>query len=166
MTRMLLPLPLLLTGCASLPPPQADGPRTGDTLVQHREITVPAGRQVYWIQDGQLGLTSLFAWRNPYCELRFAGTSADPRLLPPRRYEVSAVHYRTLIGASLPHRVAGPLLAGKPGTMPNRRCSRSPWSSDRPRAAAWNPWSAPSVPPCVTAAIPAGSSSTRLCRRI
>lgn len=115
MTRMLLLLPLLLTGCASLPPSQADGPRTGDTLVQHREITVPAGREIYWIQDGQLGLTSLFAWRNPYCELQFAGTDSGPRLLPPRRYEVSAVHYRTLIGASLPYMVAGPLLAGETG---------------------------------------------------
>ncbi len=115
MIRARVLLPLLLAGCASLPPPQADGPRPGDTLVQYREITVPAGRRVHWIQDGNLGLTSLFAWRAPYCELRFRGSGTDQRVLPARRYGVSAVHYQTLIGASLPHMVAGPLLAGEVG---------------------------------------------------
>jgi len=105
---------LLLAGCAGWPA-APELPRAGDRLEQHSELTVPPPRQRLWIQDGQLGLTSLLPWRNPYCELQFDERVTEGQVVPPGRYTMVAVRFETLIGASLPYQVAGPLLARERG---------------------------------------------------
>lgn len=112
--RLSLLAGLLLAGCAGWP--QAPEPaRAGDELRQHTALTVPPAEQRLWVQDGQLGLTSLVAWRNPYCEIRFDPGVSAGQVIPAGRYTVTAVRSRTLIGAGLPYQVAGLVPAAERG---------------------------------------------------
>lgn len=113
-SRLSLLAGLLLAGCAGWP--QAPEPaRAGDELRQHTELTVPPAHQRLWVQDGNLGVTSLVAWRNPYCEIRLDPDASPGQVIPSGRYTVTAVRSETLIGAGLPYHVAGLLPAAERG---------------------------------------------------
>ena len=112
--RLSLLAGLLLAGCAGWP--QApEAVRSGDELRQRTELSVPAADQRLWVQEGRLGVTSLVAWRNPYCEIRFGPEASAGQVISAGRYTVTAVRSETLIGAGLPYQVAGLLSAAERG---------------------------------------------------
>ena len=112
--RLSLLAGLLLAGCAGWP--QAPEPvRSGDELRQRSELTVPPSHQRLWVQEGHLGVTSLVAWRSPYCEIRFDPEASAGQVIPAGHYTVMVVRLRTLIGAALPYQVAGLLPAAERG---------------------------------------------------
>ena len=105
---------VMLAGCAALSGPP-ERLTAGAVVEQQKPVTVPQGRSVVRLQDGRIGLDVLIAWRSPYCELHVAGPADRERVLAPRRHVVERVRYDTLIGASLPRRIAALRPAGEIG---------------------------------------------------
>lgn len=109
MTRQLLYVPILalalISGCA-LFDASLDYPRSGEFLILHQPLTIPADTTGLYIQDGQVSGSGHSRFE-PYCEFRVRKLKEVPQTIQPDTFQIVRSRGNTRIVDVKPVQVAG-----------------------------------------------------------
>lgn len=95
----------LISGCA-LFDSSLDYPRSGEFLILHQPLTIPADTTGLYIQDGQVSGSGHSRFE-PYCEFRVRKLKEVPQVIQPDTFQITRSRGNTRIVDAKPVHVAG-----------------------------------------------------------